>query len=48
MNQYQRARGGMTLWDLLFLIGLWVGSFVAIGFVAKVAWTMLMIGWGLL
>lgn len=47
MNSYHRERGSMTLWDLLFLIGMWTGACVAIGMVASVGWSLIKFGWGL-
>lgn len=37
----------MSLWDLLFLVGVWAGGLVATGMIASVSWTLIKFGWGL-
>ena len=46
-NYYRNERRSMSLWDLLFLVGLWAGACVAIGMIASVGWSLIKFGWGL-
>lgn len=34
--------------DLVFIAGAWILSLVAIGFMAKLMWTLVVLGWSIL
>lgn len=46
-NYYRNERRSMSLWDLLFLVGMWAGACVVIGVAARIGWMFVSFGWGL-